>query len=57
MEGGAVNLYQDFFLTSLHVAPNFSLWSLATYGIVFAGVLVLGMISGFILAQRTDTRG
>jgi hypothetical protein len=44
-------------LTSLHVAPNYSFWSLATYGIVFAGVLVLGMISGFILAQRTDTRG
>ena len=55
MEGGAVNLYKDFFPTSLHVAPNLvanvSLWSLtATYGIVFAGVLVLGMISGFILA-------
>ena len=55
MEGGAVNLYKDFFPTSLHIAPNLiakvSLWSLtATYGIVFAGVLVLGMISGFILA-------
>ena len=55
MEGGAVNLYKDFFPTSLHFTPNsianVSLFSItATYGVVLAGVLVLGMIFGFIVA-------
>ena len=52
MEGGAVNLYKDFFPTSLHVAPKIivNVWSLSvTLGTV-AVLLVIGMIAGFLLA-------
>ena len=50
MEGGAVNLYKDFFPTSLHLAPKMigNVWSLST---TLAVVLVLGMILGFLLAS------
>ena len=50
MEGGAVNLYKDFFPTSLHLAPkiNGNVWS-GTLA-VLAVVLVFGMILGFLLA-------
>lgn len=51
MEGGAVNLYKDFFPTTLHLAPkiNGNVWSLGTLAVLTV-VLVFGMILGFLLA-------